>query len=62
MNDKVNTYLEDLNKYVCLYRYTKMERDTYKEKLDKINYIFNIWNYYLPDEAIKDIKEILEDE
>lgn len=62
MKDKSNTYLEDLNKYVCLYRYTKFERDKYKEKLDIIKYLLEIWNYELPDEAIDKIKEILNEE
>ena len=41
---------------------TQVERNELKEKLDSIRYIFEIWNYNLPDEAIKELKEILNDE
>lgn len=32
---------------------------SYKEKLDKIKSICETWNYYLPDEALEELKEIL---
>ena len=41
---------------------TQLERNDLKDKLDSIRYIFEIWNYNLPDEAIKELKEILNDE
>lgn len=41
---------------------TQLERNELKEKIERIRSICNIWNYYLPDEALDELKEILNDE
>jgi hypothetical protein len=54
--------IKELYFYSTVYKLTKQENEELKERIDKIRSICNLWNYNLPDEALDELKEILEDE